>query len=64
MRVWPLDFSEFYIEARHEGVITSLDISLDGLSVACGTSTGGLGILDISSHHYKTVIRSHTGIIR
>ena len=64
MRVWPLDFSEFYIEARHEGVITSLDISLDGLSVACGTSTGGLGILDISSHHYKTVIRSHTGIIK
>lgn len=31
LRVWPLDFSEFYIEAKHEGIITSLDISLDGL---------------------------------
>ncbi|CAD8163025.1 unnamed protein product [Paramecium octaurelia] len=63
LRVWPLDFNEFYIEAKHEGIITSLDISIDGLQVACGTSTGGLGILDISSHHYKTVIRSHTNVI-
>lgn len=31
--------------------------------MACGTSTGGLGILDISSHHYKTVMRSHTATI-
>jgi len=31
LRVWPLDFSEFYIEAKHEGVITSLDMSIDGL---------------------------------
>lgn len=63
LRVWPLDFSEFYIEAKHEGIITSLDVSLDGLQVACGTSTGGLGVLDISNHAYRTVVRSHTGKI-
>jgi WD40 repeat protein len=29
LRVWPLDFSEFYLEAYHEGFIISLDISYD-----------------------------------
>lgn len=28
--------------------------------VACGTSTGGLGILDLSNSNYKTFLRSHT----
>lgn len=28
--------------------------------VACGTSTGGLGVLDLSNHNYKTFLRSHT----
>lgn len=60
LRVWPLDFSEFLIEAKHEGVLISLDISQDALSVACGTSTGGLGILDLSNQNYKTFLRSHT----
>jgi hypothetical protein len=27
LRVWPLDFSEFFLEAKHEGVVLSLDIS-------------------------------------
>lgn len=60
MRVWPLDFSEYLIVAKHEGVIHSLDVSQDALMVACGTSTGGLGILDLSNQNYKTVLRSHT----
>ena len=60
LRVWPLDFSEFLIEAKHEGVVISLDISQDALQVACGTSTGGLGVLDLSNHNYKTFLRSHT----
>lgn len=60
VRVWPLDFSEFSLEAKHEGVVISLDISLDSLSVICGTSTGGLGKLDLVDHSYKTLLRSHT----
>jgi len=27
LRVWPLDFSEFFLEAKHEGLVLSLDIS-------------------------------------
>lgn len=51
------------MEAKHEGIVASLDVSLDGLNVCCGTSTGGLGILAIKDHNYKTINRSHTGRI-
>jgi hypothetical protein len=54
-----LDFSEFFLEAKHEGAIISLDISMDGLSVACGTSNGSISVLDLSNQSYKTVVRSH-----
>ena len=27
LRVWPLDFSEYFLEAKHEGVVLSLDVS-------------------------------------
>ena len=46
LRVWPLDFSEFFTEAQHEGTVCSVDISSDGLKVACGTLYGSIGILD------------------
>jgi len=46
LRVWPLDFSEFFMEAKHEGTVCSVDISPDGLKVVCGTQYGSLGILD------------------
>lgn len=55
LRVWPLDFSEFYLEAYHEGVIISLDISYDSLKVACGTSSGSLSILDLNNQSYRTL---------
>ncbi len=38
LRVWPLDFSEYFLEAKHEGVVLSLDVSQDALQVACGSS--------------------------
>jgi len=60
MRVWPLDLSESLIEAKHEGVLISLDVSADALRVACGTSNGGLGVLDLSNNKYDTLLRSHT----
>ena len=49
LRVWPLDFSEFYLEAKHEGVVLAVDVSLDALSIACGTANGGLGIMDLAN---------------
>lgn len=52
LRVWPLDFSEFTIETKREGVVISLDFSMDCLKVACGTSSGTLGVLDLSKYNY------------
>lgn len=60
LRVWHTDFSEFLLEAEHEGAVTSLAISEDATTVVCGTSNGGLGLLDLTSHSYKTLLRSHT----
>lgn len=60
LRVWPLDFSEFFMEAKHEGTVCAVDISPDGLKVVCGTLYGSLGILDKSNQKYRTLLRSHT----
>ena len=51
------------MEAKHEGTVSAVDISSDGISIACGTLTGALGILDLSSQRYKTLLRSHVGDI-
>ncbi|CAG9312063.1 unnamed protein product [Blepharisma stoltei] len=63
MRVWPLDFSEFYLEAHHEDTVTAVDISSDGLHVVCGTSNCTVGILGMTTNAYKTLLRSHTSNI-
>jgi WD40 repeat protein len=60
VRVWPLDFQEFFMEAQHEGTVSAVDISPDGLKVVCGTLYGSIGILDKSNQNYKTLLRSHT----
>lgn len=49
VRVWPLDFSEFYLEAKHENTVCSVDISTDGLRIICGTLYGSIGLLDKSN---------------
>ena len=60
LRVWPLDLQDFIMEAQHEGIVSSVDISNDGLKVACGTMNGSIGVLDKSNQGYKTLLRSHT----
>lgn len=60
LRVWPLDFSEFFMEAKHEGTVGAVEISPDGLKVVCGTLNGSLGVLDKSNQRYRTFLRSHT----
>lgn len=36
LRVWPLDFTDFFLEAEHEAPVTSVATSADGLQVrAC-----------------------------
>ncbi|XP_035829418.1 WD repeat-containing protein 90 [Aplysia californica] len=61
LRLWPLDFAHVYLEAEHEGPVTASRLSADGLKILAGTSKGNLGVLDVSTRAYTTLMRSHTG---
>ncbi|GAX72875.1 hypothetical protein CEUSTIGMA_g330.t1 [Chlamydomonas eustigma] len=63
LRVWPMDFSDFLMEADHEASVTSVGVAKDGLRVCIGTESGALGILDIPTQRYRTLLRSHTGTV-
>lgn len=60
LRLWPLDFTDFLLEAQHEGAVTNIAISLDGRQLCIGTDAGTLGVLNVSEHNYSTVLRSHS----
>lgn len=61
LRVWPIDFSEFLIEAKHDSPIVSIDIAFDALDIICGTKNGSIGTLNIQNKQYKTLLRSPPG---
>ncbi|XP_026782452.3 WD repeat-containing protein 90 isoform X1 [Pangasianodon hypophthalmus] len=63
LRLWPLDFSSVFLEAEHEGPVSLVCVSSDGLSVLAATKTGNLGYLDVSSRGYRTLMRSHTDTV-
>ena len=63
LKVWPLEFSDVFMGVPLDGAVLPIDISPDGLRVACGTLYGSLGILDKSNMKYYTLIRSHSNKI-
>lgn len=63
LRVWPLDFTSHILEAEHDGRVTALSASPDGLKLLIGTSSGCIGMLDVPSVRHVTLLRSHTDII-
>lgn len=63
LRIWPLDFSDFLLEAQHEASVTSICVSGDGRKLSVGTAAGTLGVLNVSEHSYDTILRSHVGAI-
>lgn len=60
LRVWLRDFSEYFIEAPHDGTVSAVDISPDGTQIVCGTDNGSLGMVDIAKEKYVTLLRSHS----
>ncbi|OWZ11263.1 hypothetical protein PHMEG_00015742 [Phytophthora megakarya] len=60
LRVWPLDFTDFFLEAHHEAGVSMVDVSADGMKVLVGSRNNAIGVLDISSQQYATLLRSHT----
>ena len=64
LRTWPLDFSSYHMEAKHQCTVCSVDISPDGLRIIVGAKNGNIGILDKGdSPTYKTIMRTHAGAI-
>ena len=63
LRVWPLDFSAHFLEAEHEGAVTAIHASPDGLKLLIGTDSGTIGVLDVPTLKHATIVRSHTDII-
>ncbi|XP_032316534.1 WD repeat-containing protein 90 isoform X5 [Camelus ferus] len=63
LRLWPLDFSSVLLEAEHEGAISSVLISPNGLRVLSATSLGHLGFLDVPSQEYSVLVRSHAALV-
>ena len=53
LRIWPLDFSDFLLEAQHEAAVTSVCLTTDGRKLSVGTAAGTLGILDVMEHRYE-----------
>ena len=43
--------------------MTAVGISPDGLSVSIGTENGSLGILDVPTQQYRTILQSHTDTV-
>ncbi|KAI5105705.1 WD repeat-containing protein 90 [Silurus meridionalis] len=50
LRLWPPDFSSVLLEAEHEGPVSLVCVSSDGLSVLAATTSGNLGYLDVRKH--------------
>jgi len=63
LRVWPLDFSEFFVEVRYDSPLAAAVSSPDGLRVAAASDARSIGLLDISSRSYHAAARCHTGAI-
>ncbi|KAL4458496.1 hypothetical protein ABPG75_013361 [Micractinium tetrahymenae] len=63
LRLWGGDLREAYMEAAHEGAVTGIGLSSDGLWVAVGTESGALSLLDVKRCAYSTLLRSHTAAV-
>ena len=43
--------------------MTAMGLAPDGLTIAVGTENGAIGCLDVPTHQYRTLLRSHTDTI-
>jgi WD40 repeat protein len=65
VRLWPLNFASFLLEAQHEAPVTTACFgSADGLQVVAGCEDGGLGRLDVGTRQHTVLLRSHSGAVQ
>lgn len=63
VRIWPLDFNDYLLEAEHEGGVGGVAFDLDALTVCIGCEDGSLGTLSIRDKGYTVLMRSHVGAV-
>lgn len=63
VRVWSNDFSQVYIEAKHDQSICGLIPSHDQTRILISTISGSLGILNLLNKNHTNLIRSHTQFV-
>jgi len=63
LRVWPYDFQEFYVEAKHTASVKNIAISADGVQIIASTDSGSVGKLDVGTYEYKTLLKLHSIVI-
>ena len=51
------------VQAEHEAGVTAIGLAPDGLTIAIGTENGVIGCLDVPTHQYRTLLRSHTDTV-
>lgn len=51
------------MQAEHEAPVTAIGLAPDGLTIAIGTENGVIGCLDVPTHQYRTLLRSHTDTV-
>lgn len=56
-------YFQYDASVEHEGPVTAVSISPDGLRILAGTATGNFGVLDVSSRKYTTLMRSHVSSV-
>jgi WD40 repeat protein len=63
VRVWSNDFSQIYIEAKHDQAICGLITSHDQTRILISTISGSLGLLNLINKEHFNLIRSHTQFV-
>lgn len=61
--VWKLDMSEFVMQVKQKGAVTSLQTSSDGRIVLLGGEGGAMGSLNLTTAKFSTISRAHTAAI-
>ena len=60
LRMWPLDFSAFFLEARYDCPVTGVALHPSGLTLVTTALDGSVGRLDVAAHEHRVILRSHT----
>lgn len=60
VRVWSNDFTQVFMEAKHDQAISALATSPDQTRVAISTVSGSLGLLNLLDKQHIHLIRAHT----